>query len=376
MTPKTGRPSPGVLRSVRVLSAVAGLCVSPGADGKTVDATATTRSGLADSTLNEVRTVVSSDTPHLRRLFSELHEDTQAGHVEALRAAVIANELVALGLDVEFGTDGSEVIAVLRQGVGPTLLYRADTGADLTAQAGSGSTGPAIAGSAASAATAASAVAGAVSSALPAAALEHRCGYDAQIVWLLGMAKALVALRSEWSGTLVVVAQPTRRLVQGGPLLKATTASPARQLPKPDVVMALNAGTAPVGSVLSVRGRRTVHSEQVGVTVGRYGIYDRPDYADDVSRLAAGTMQLYGFPEGGAFGYLVVGVAEPSLAASSPDEFDAAPLFELQGPTQVDFAAIPLGAKLAAVAVLDLLKRKPPNASVERSRLNWTPHRY
>jgi hypothetical protein len=353
-------------RSACALTAVAGLCVSAGAECKTLEAAVAQGAMLPDATLTEVRSEVGSDTPRLRRLFSQLHADTQDGHVEALRAGVIANELLALGLDVEFGADGTEVIATLRHGAGHTLLYRADTGADLgvaehgipTVSRGRPSTASEPA-----------------PSADLAAATEHRCGDDAQVVWLLGMVRALVVLRSDWSGTLLVVAQPTRHLIEGGPTLKTSADGSSRQLPRPDLVIAVAAGTAPLGSVLTLRGRRPVGNERFGVTASRYGVYGSPAYVDDVSQLASWTLQRYGLPEDAAFGYVVVGVTPQSLAASMPDEFDAAPFFEQATPADLDVAAIPLGAKLAATAVLDLLK-KPAGAGVLGKGSSWTPHQY
>jgi hypothetical protein len=364
MTSTSQRPSSALLRSAVALVAVAGVCISVEAPCKTLEAAVAQEPELPDATLTEVRSAVGSDTPRLRRLFSQLHADTQVGHVEALRAGVIANELLALGLDVEFGADGTEVIAALRHGAGPTLLYRVDTGADL----GVTEHGIPMVSSAHPPAPSQP-----PPSAEPAAATEHRCGDDAQVVWLLGMVRALVALRSEWSGTLLVVAQPTRHLMEGGPTLEVSADGSSRHLPRADLVIALTAGTAPVGSVLALRGRRAVQNERLGVTASRYGVYGSPAYVDDVSELASWTLQLYGLPEAAAFGYVVVGVTPQSLAASMPDEFDSASFFERTRPAEVDFAAIPLGAKLAATAVLDLLK-KP--ASGVRKGASWAPHPY
>jgi hypothetical protein len=340
-----------MLRGLCTSVAAAALCISAPADCKTVDAAALPGVEVSDTLVSKVQSAIGADTPRLRRLFSELHHDTRVGRVEALRAAVIGNELLALGLDVEFGAEGTEVVATLRHGPGPTLLYRADTGADIAPPPRSKR-----------------AVAGANEQ-----PSEHRCGYDAQLVWMLGMVKALTALPSEWEGTLVLVAQPTRLLREGSPTLKASSST--RALPRPDLVLAISAGPAPVGSVLAVRGARPSGAAQVGVTLSRFGIYTVPEYLDQVSRLATGLTQHYGLPDGTAFGYLLVGVAEPTLAASSPAQFDAAAFYDLMSPSRADFAAIPLGAKLAAVAVLELLKKQTIDAP-QGNGSGWTPHDY
>ena len=43
----------------------------------------------------------------------------------------------------------------------------------------------------------------------------HMCRHDAHVAWRLGMAKAMVDLEAEWSGTMVLVAQPAEETLLG-----------------------------------------------------------------------------------------------------------------------------------------------------------------
>ena len=93
------------------------------------------------------------------------------------------------------------VVGVLKNGPGPTLWYRADMDANGGVRETTG---------------------------LPWAAMQpqtladgsevdvmHACGHDAHITWLLGVASAMTRLKAEWSGTLVVYAQPAEEVGLG-----------------------------------------------------------------------------------------------------------------------------------------------------------------
>lgn len=43
----------------------------------------------------------------------------------------------------------------------------------------------------------------------------HMCGHDAHVIWMLCMAKAMVANRNDWSGTMVLVGQSAEEPITG-----------------------------------------------------------------------------------------------------------------------------------------------------------------
>src|SRR6266567_1077534 len=43
----------------------------------------------------------------------------------------------------------------------------------------------------------------------------HACGHDIHITTMIGTARALVALKKQWHGTLMLVGQPSEELVDG-----------------------------------------------------------------------------------------------------------------------------------------------------------------
>jgi hypothetical protein len=101
-----------------------------------------------------------------------------------------------LGFEVTEGVGKTGVVGVMRNGKGPTAWLRADMDCNQVRE----TTGlPWVATEA---------------QRLPDGTevdVMHACGHDAHVTWLLGCAKAMVGLKDDWSGTLVVYAQPARK---------------------------------------------------------------------------------------------------------------------------------------------------------------------
>ena len=63
---------------------------------------------------------------NLGALWEHLHRNPELSTLEVRTAARMAQELRALGYDVTTGVGGNGVVAVLRNGPGPTVMLRAD----------------------------------------------------------------------------------------------------------------------------------------------------------------------------------------------------------------------------------------------------------
>ena len=59
-------------------------------------------------------------------LYRDLHQHPELPHQEHRTAATVAARLTDLGCEVHEGVGGTGVVAVLRNGVGPTVLLSAD----------------------------------------------------------------------------------------------------------------------------------------------------------------------------------------------------------------------------------------------------------
>jgi hippurate hydrolase len=222
---------------------------------------------------NRAVAVVASDTARLEALFKDLHRHPELGFTETRTAAIVARELEALGFQVQSGIGKTGVVAVLKNGAGPTVMYRADMDANAVEEA----TGLPYASKVR--------VRREDGSESP---VGHMCGHDAHVTWMLGMAKAMVALRDEWSGTLILVAQPAEEMILGAQAMVDDGLWASRGLPKPDFYVALHTAPGPVGVVVSSGGAKMAGTDQLDILfkgVGGHG--STPQFAKDPVLMAA-----------------------------------------------------------------------------------------
>jgi hypothetical protein len=100
-------------------------------------------------------------------------------------------------------------------------------------------------------------------------------------------------------------------------------------------------------------------------------VYEGTPYQNSGRELAAATIQRYGVPDDAIFGYVLVGIADRSQVTDAPSVLESA-MFGDDDAVPLDLAAIPLGAKVATVAVLELLVKPKPRPKDAASQ--WTLH--
>lgn len=187
----------------------------------------------------------------LEPLFVHLHQNPELSFKETQTAARLARELRALGYEVTEGVGGTGVVALLRNGPGPTVLIRADMDA-LPVQEKSGL---------AYASTARQTDLYGVEQ-----PVMHACGHDAHVAALVGTARQLARLTDRWSGTLVLVGQPAEELISGARAM--LTDGLYTRFPKPDYALAMHvAAELPSGRVNVPPEAAYSSSDSVDVTV-------------------------------------------------------------------------------------------------------------
>lgn len=234
----------------------------------------------------EVKQLTERQLPPLLALYEQLHAAPELSAMEAQTSARLAKELRALGYDVtervgRYFTkqwQGYGVVALLRNGPGPTLLIRADMDA-LPVEERTG---------------------------LPYASrvrtkndagqdvpVMHACGHDMHMAALVGVARNMAELRKHWRGTLMLIGQPAEETFAGA--IAMLNDGLYDRFPKPDMAIALHGWSdLPAGIVGITPGNALATSTQVDVVVrGVGGHGSAPQHARDPVVLAANiVMQL------------------------------------------------------------------------------------
>jgi hippurate hydrolase len=226
----------------------------------------------------QVNAVVDADTQRLTSIFKDLHQHPEVGFTERRTAAIVAKDLKGLGFTVTEGIGKTGVVAVLKNGPGPTVWFRADMDSNAVRE----TTGLPYAATAKQRLEDGSEI-----------DVMHACGHDAHVTWLLGLAKTMVALRAEWSGTLVVYAQPAEELGLGAQAMVDDKLW-ERGFPKPDYAFGSHTVPGPVGYVASSPGVRMAGVDQLDITfhgVGGHG--STPQMTIDPVVMAAQAVLAY-----------------------------------------------------------------------------------
>ncbi|MSU46338.1 MAG: amidohydrolase [Lacunisphaera sp.] len=207
-----------------------------------------------------VATKVTAEYPSLELIYQDLHAHPELSLMEEKTCAKVAAELRVAGYEVTDKFGGYGVVAVLKNGPGPTLLVRADYDA-LPLQE---ETGLPYASKVR--------VTNLVGQEVP---VMHACGHDIHVACLIGAARTLVALKDHWAGTLVLIGQPAEERGLGARAM--LTAGLYRQFPRPDYALALHtSATLPTGTVGTVEGYAMANVDSMDITVrgrGGHGAY-------------------------------------------------------------------------------------------------------
>ena len=81
-----------------------------------------------DPAMNTVESELRTLLPDLERVYTDIHAHPELSMQETRTAGLAADRLRAAGFDVTSSVGQTGVVGVLRNGDGPTIMLRADTG--------------------------------------------------------------------------------------------------------------------------------------------------------------------------------------------------------------------------------------------------------
>jgi hippurate hydrolase len=165
---------------------------------------------------------VQREIPTLLDTYKTLHAMPELSTQEVKTSAYVAQRLRELGYEVtervgryrEPNTTCYGVVAILKNGDGPVVLVRSDMDALPVAE----QTG--------------------LPYASQNAGVMHACGHDVHMTTLLGTAKLLADLKSQWRGTVMLIGQPAEEIVRGAEGMLADALY--ERFARPDYAIALH----------------------------------------------------------------------------------------------------------------------------------------
>lgn len=215
---------------------------------------------------------LNAEYPAVESLYQDLHRNPELGFQEHQTAAKLVERVKALGYDVTTGVGGTGIVAILKNGPGPTVMLRTEMDAlpvqektDLPF---------------ASKVTVKNAAGETVS-------VAHACGHDLHMSAWYGTAKLMADNRKAWSGTLMLIGQPSEETVHGAEaMLKDGLFT---RFPKPDYALSMHDdATMPSGTIMYHAGAFRASSDVVNITVfGQGGHGAVPHEARDPIVIAA-----------------------------------------------------------------------------------------
>lgn len=224
--------------------------------------------------------MIDRDLASLVETYKMLHAAPELSHREEKTSSFLAGQLRALGYTVterigKFERPewiGYGVVAVMKNGEGPTVLARADIDALPVEE----KTGLPYASKVRTKNDAGQEV-----------GVMHACGHDIHMTSMIGAAKLLAELKDRWRGTLILIGQPAEETIDGArAMLKDGLYS---RFPKPDFAIGLHdSPDFPAGQISYTPGYTMASSTNVDIKIrGVGGHGSRPEQTKDPVVLAS-----------------------------------------------------------------------------------------
>ncbi len=234
-------------------------------------------SGYAQSVARNTTSSKEVDAvyPAAHDLYIDLHQSPELSSHETQTAAKLAARLRNLGYEVTEGVGGTGVVAILKNGAGPTVMLRTELDAlpveektglsyasKIHTKDDSGRDVPVM----------------------------HACGHDLHMATLVATADIMAHSKPSWHGTLMLIGQPAEETITGAK--RMIDDGLFTRFPKPAVGVALHVGNyLPAGQVGITPGTYDANADSLRITIyGKGGHGAAPQTTIDPIVIAARTI--------------------------------------------------------------------------------------
>jgi len=213
--------------------------------------------------------------PDAHALYLDLHQNPELSAHETQTAAKLAARLRSSGYDVTEHVGGTGVVAILKNGPGPTIMLRTE----LDALPVEEKTGLPYSSKVRTKDDAGHDV-----------PVMHACGHDLHMAALLGTAEIMAHSKDTWHGTLMLIGQPAEETIGGAEGMVRDGLF--TRFAKPDVAVALHVGNElPAGMVAITPGTYNTNADSVRIVIyGKGGHGAKPNTTIDPVVIAARTI--------------------------------------------------------------------------------------
>jgi amidohydrolase len=235
----------------------------------------TVLTGLAFAQKASLPSEVNAVYPDAHALYVDLHQNPELSSHETQTAAKLAGRLRDLGYDVTEHVGGTGVVAIMKNGAGPTVMFRTE----LDGLPVEEKTGLPYASKVRAKDDAGHDV-----------SVMHACGHDVHMASLFGAAAIMAHSKDTWHGTLILIGQPAEETISGAK--RMIEDGMMTRFPKPDVALALHVGNElPAGKVGVGPAYRFSNADSLRVTIyGKGGHGSMPNSTVDPIVIAARTV--------------------------------------------------------------------------------------
>ncbi len=211
--------------------------------------------GVPAQTLKEA--IASDYTAHLDSLFKHLHANPELSMQETATSDRLASEIAEAGFQLTRKIGKTGFVGTMKNGAGPTVMIRADMdGLPVLEDSG-----------------------------LPYASKQrqvnlngqempvmHACGHDMHMTTLVGVARRLSALRDQWRGTVMLLAQPAEEAIGGARAMVEDGLY--ERVGRPDYALALHVDSlTPAGKIVMSDGLAYSSADTVRIVVHGVGAH-------------------------------------------------------------------------------------------------------